>query len=220
MQYTLRSEKLWLLLILAMPGVAAGQEPGASLDARLLRSIYAWDAPAVTAPLRFVNATAYPAFALAPLGAYATEGDYAPALRMATAEGGAALLAFGLKRLVRRARPYAREPGITLRTDAVDAAVLAHDDFSMPSGHATLAFAVAASWSMERPQWYVIVPAYGWATLVGVSRVWHGAHYPSDVLAGAALGTGAALLVQVLWPSDGQQDPMEGPMPVSLTLWF
>lgn len=212
------SEKLWLVLMLTLPGVAAGQEAGASLDARLAQSVYAWDAPIVKAPLRLVNATAYPTFALAPLGVYAAEGDWQPALRMATAEASATVLAFGLKNLIRRPRPYAREPGITLRTDAVDAAVLARDDFSMPSGHSTLAFAVAASWSMERPQWYVVAPAYGWATLVGVSRVWHGAHYPSDVLAGAALGTGVAVLVQVLWPEDEASG--NAPMPVVMRLRF
>jgi undecaprenyl-diphosphatase len=57
---------------------------------------------------------------------------------------------------------------------------------SLPSGHATnttaLAVLVAAHDRRRRVLWY------GGAALVGISRVSLGAHYPTDVLAGAALG--------------------------------
>jgi membrane-associated phospholipid phosphatase len=92
-----------------------------------------------------------------------------------------------LKRTIRRERPaysysgelYIYEP----RTD-----------YAMPSGHTSSAFATATALSLKYPEWYVIVPSYIWASSVGLSRMHLGLHYPTDVLAGAALGAGSAYL--------------------------
>jgi membrane-associated phospholipid phosphatase len=65
---------------------------------------------------------------------------------------------------------------------------------AFPSGHTSLAFATAASLSLQCKKWYVTVPAYLWASSVGYSRIYLGVHYPSDVLAGAAVGIGSAYL--------------------------
>lgn len=67
-------------------------------------------------------------------------------------------------------------------------------DFSMPSGHTSSAFATATALSLKYPEWFVIVPAYIWASSVGLSRMHLGLHYPTDVLAGAALGASCAYL--------------------------
>ncbi len=57
---------------------------------------------------------------------------------------------------------------------------------SFPSGHATQAFAIAVILAGEYPR---LAPLfYGFAALVATSRVALGAHYPSDVLVGAAMG--------------------------------
>src|ERR1700754_2808910 len=69
---------------------------------------------------------------------------------------------------------------------------------SFPSGHSSLAFSAAASLSIQCKKWYVTVPAYMWAASVGYSRVYLGEHYPSDVLAGAAVGIGSAYLAHWL----------------------
>ncbi|HEX7844561.1 MAG TPA: phosphatase PAP2 family protein [Chitinophagaceae bacterium] len=66
--------------------------------------------------------------------------------------------------------------------------------YSFPSGHTTLAFSTATTLSLNFKKWYVVVPAYLWAGAMGYSRVHLGVHYPSDVLAGAVLGTGTAWL--------------------------
>ena len=106
--------------------------------------------------------------------------------------GGAELLTLGVtmgaKSLVQRPRPWVAYEG--------DLVCLQHvSSTSFPSGHTSLAFATATSLSLVYPKWYVAVPAYLWAGAVGYSRMYVGAHFPSDVLAGALLGTASALLV-------------------------
>jgi len=65
---------------------------------------------------------------------------------------------------------------------------------SFPSGHTSAAFSLATTLSIQHPKWYIIIPSYTFASLVGYSRIYLGAHYPSDVIAGALVGTGAAWL--------------------------
>lgn len=67
-------------------------------------------------------------------------------------------------------------------------------DPSFPSDHATAAFAIAVALFLRHRKagWL----ALGMAALVSIGRVAVGTHYPGDVLAGAAIGTLAAL---ALW---------------------
>lgn len=76
------------------------------------------------------------------------------------------------------------------------------DDYqSFPSGHTTSAFAFAASVASETQRWWpstrwILGPIlYGGATLTGVSRIYNKAHWASDVMAGAAIGTLTGLKV-------------------------
>jgi len=64
---------------------------------------------------------------------------------------------------------------------------------SFPSAHATTSFAAAAAYRDLWPPTLLYALAAGFA----LSRPYLGVHYPSDVLAGAALGTAIACL----WPS-------------------
>lgn len=57
---------------------------------------------------------------------------------------------------------------------------------SLPSGHTTVSFALAFTLSRRYPS--LRLPLYATAGLVAASRVYLGAHYPSDVVAGALLG--------------------------------
>jgi len=60
---------------------------------------------------------------------------------------------------------------------------------SFPSGHVTQAFAVASVIAEHYDSWYAKVGSYGLASMVGYARVEHNAHWVSDTLAGALIGT-------------------------------
>lgn len=70
------------------------------------------------------------------------------------------------------------------------------DEFSFPSGHTLHAVALSVVALAHLPMLgFVLVP---FTALVALSRVALGLHYPSDVLAGAAIGAGTALLSFVI----------------------
>ncbi|GBE39486.1 undecaprenyl phosphate-alpha-4-amino-4-deoxy-L-arabinose arabinosyl transferase [bacterium BMS3Bbin08] len=74
--------------------------------------------------------------------------------------------------------------------------------FSLPSNHALIAFTVAAVFSHFFRR--AIVPMFLIAVLVALSRVYIGVHYPSDVLASAALGgvTAGCILFLYKWSTE------------------
>jgi membrane-associated phospholipid phosphatase len=65
---------------------------------------------------------------------------------------------------------------------------------SFPSAHATASLAAATAMGRVQPR--ARVPLYALAAAICVTRPYLGMHYPSDVLAGAALGVGLG----VAWP--------------------
>jgi membrane-associated phospholipid phosphatase len=69
---------------------------------------------------------------------------------------------------------------------------------SFPSGHAASAAAFATGAAIEMPELAAGVVAL--ALAVGASRVVTGVHYPSDVLAGFAIGAAAAASTLLWWP--------------------
>jgi membrane-associated phospholipid phosphatase len=86
---------------------------------------------------------------------------------------------FGVKVAVRRTRPQL--PGLEPLTPVVSR-------LSFPSAHATTSFAAAHAFSDVAPTALL----YGAAVAFALSRPYLGVHYPSDVVAGAVLGTAIA----------------------------
>ena len=97
------------------------------------------------------------------------------------------LVTQGLKYTINRERPYDKYPLLIYPYEI-------ERSKSFPSGHTSTAFSVATSLALQYKKWYVVVPAYAWASSVGYSRLYLGEHYPTDVLAGAAIGAGSAWL--------------------------
>jgi undecaprenyl-diphosphatase len=139
-------------------------------------------APAALVPLFFVATVVGGGWGLLAFVPFAVR----PATRAATlwllgAVVATSALVSTLKALVGRARPC----DALAWCAPID--VASPGGWSFPSGHAAGSFAFAAFVAVRAPRW--AAPAFLWAVIVAWSRCVLGVHYPSDVLAGAALGT-------------------------------
>ena len=98
------------------------------------------------------------------------------------------IMVHSLKRLLSRERPYKIIE--TLNTYGIDLS-----DYSFPSGHTTASFSIASTLALNIPRISLIV--FILAIIIGISRIYLGVHYPTDVAAGILLGMGTALLVHL-----------------------
>ncbi|HEY3356007.1 MAG TPA: phosphatase PAP2 family protein [Polyangia bacterium] len=148
------------------------------LDARAL----AWVTSRRPAPLlvlmRVVTHTADTPVAAGLLGLGLGLWPRLATLATVVAAGSAIVTAHFLKLACRRVRPRDRAVGRV------------PDRFSMPSGHATAAWTIAAATCLLAPAFAAL--ACAWATVISLSRLVLGMHYPSDILAGALLGAASA----------------------------
>jgi membrane-associated phospholipid phosphatase len=147
---------------------------------------FLWPLGAMLAALALAAARPLPRIAALVLGALALRLSF---LFLAIAIPG--LFIAIVKRLIGRARPFvggSADP-FAYHWPSWDPAYA-----SLPSGHATTAFAAAlalgALWRRSR------APMWAFAAVIALSRVVVTAHHPSDVLAGAAVGALGALLVR------------------------
>lgn len=101
-------------------------------------------------------------------------------------------LVFGngiLKHVVARPRPCWRHP-------EVEMLISIPTDFSFPSGHTFSSFAAAVSityWNKRCG-----CAAFGLAAIIAASRMYFYVHYPTDIIAGAVLGSMLALISIVI----------------------
>lgn len=93
-----------------------------------------------------------------------------------------------------------QRPEGTTESDVFRPISWSHEYASFPSGHAAHAFALASTVSRELGGWTPWV-AYPLAAGVGASRVIGRRHWPTDIVAGAALGLFAARLTARLHPA-------------------
>jgi len=170
-------------------------------DDVLLRYAHAIATPALDRCFVFVSAIGYqwgvvPVDVALALGLLAArrwrEGTFA-----AVSFAGSALLNLVTKHYFRRDRPSLWE------------SVAPESTFSFPSGHAmgsaTLAMVVVLLCWHTRWRWPATLLAAAFALLVGVSRIYLGVHYPSDILGGWAAGVAWVVGVYfVLYRVDGR----------------
>ncbi|HCW06286.1 MAG TPA: hypothetical protein DGG95_02855 [Cytophagales bacterium] len=98
----------------------------------------------------------------------------------------AGLISYAMKKTFTEPRPY------EVDTRIVQLSV--GGGYSLPSGHTTEAFASAMAMLMLFPRWGVFITLFSWATLVALSRIYLGVHYPFDIFVGMFLGSTSAYL--------------------------
>jgi undecaprenyl-diphosphatase len=121
-------------------------------------------------------------------------GPRKPAVRRAVVAAGLSAglglaIAAVLARVVDRRRPFVAHP------HAVHLFSQHAADPGFPSDHATAAFAIAVALLLRSRRWGAV--ALVAATVLALTRVAMGIHYPTDVLAGAAVGALAALTLNL-----------------------
>ena len=94
-----------------------------------------------------------------------------------------------LKHLVGRTRPWIDVAGLIPLVNEPD-------PNSFPSGHTCAAFAAGLTWARTLPKTWMRATALVLAVCMGLSRLYVGVHYPTDVLAGAVVG---ALCAWAAW---------------------
>lgn len=178
-----------------------------AFDLAVLIFVQRWERRAVTRLMRALTDLGNPANWLLLAAVLATTGGEGP--RCAALLGAAALIGLTasqlLKRTCRRPRPSELAAGTDAAAGTADgrnelarvrALAADPDAFSFPSGHTTVAFAVAVALAGSASGLGAVVAVL--AGGIAVSRVYLGAHYPLDVAAGALLGAASGWVARLL----------------------
>ena len=97
-------------------------------------------------------------------------------------------IVYSLKAILSRERPYnilehLNTFGIEMK------------DYSFPSGHSAASFSIATTIALNNPR--LAIYMFTLAAIIGVSRIYLGVHYPTDVAAGVILGVGVSFIVHL-----------------------
>ncbi len=182
-----RRALLSFFLVVLLPLGAVGslaedvwEGDGLFFDRPILTALHAHATPTLDAAMLLFSRVGAPipmlVFCLVVFGALFRTGRRGDATFFAVAVAGAMALNFGAKLLFGRARPD------------LWLSIAPEHDYSFPSGHAMGSMAVAVAlvtlaWG-TRWRWPVLSAGVAFVGLVGLSRLYLGVHYPSDVLTG------------------------------------
>ena len=135
----------------------------------------------------------WPFWALIGVAYFAMNGaaGIRPGIAMIATVAVGILLYKALKNVLVRERPYVSNGHIVVGTPALDR-------YSFPSGHTQHAFCITTLLATYAPD--LLIVAVPFTLLVAASRVILGLHYPTDVIAGAALGVALAKLSLLVFP--------------------
>ncbi|HEY5560903.1 MAG TPA: phosphatase PAP2 family protein [Clostridiaceae bacterium] len=95
-----------------------------------------------------------------------------------------------IKVTVSRIRPF-------LKVENLNIKLIGIDEYSFPSGHTTGAFSIAVIVSLCFPQLTLLTILL--AFLVGLSRMYFGVHYPTDIIIGMCIGTITSFIVYIIF---------------------
>jgi len=102
-------------------------------------------------------------------------------------------LTFGTKIFIKRERPLNSLSNVNTK------GMPFLDVYSFPSGHTSTTFAMATTFALRYPKYpQVYAPMYLWGLITAYGRPYFGLHYPSDLLAGAIIGSGSSILIYSL----------------------
>lgn len=194
MIYLFRKTLYIVICIIVCTNTNAQNDPN-NIDVKFFRSINNSRSDIQTSIANAVGYSVYPTAAGLPLGliTYGIISDQQyeedSGFLLAASEIFSIAIYMPMKQIFKRQRPYNQLENVHTGH------FWTGSSYSFPSGHSTIAANIATLLFLRYPKPIVYIPLFTWAVVAGYSRVYHGLHYPSDVIAGKMIGIGSGLLI-------------------------